>query len=234
MSDQETTATAAETPSATPAAAAAISQEVIDRIQMEAIAKATEVAERATNDRLSAAARTLRGEPVDEDYNTMVLKKFVNDPINVLQSIEDRVEARANEKLAQFEQKQVQNQREDREVKAAIKTVLGSRPDVITSEEAMTIVDSFYKETASDRPHADRMKDALQKYDLLLERSGAGTAEARAAAASPARSAGNQSNSQAKTVNYAAAKAETLENYKEKRIADYRAKHGGRYPTTLR
>lgn len=239
MSEQAATApSGAETPPATqtpaaqpPAAVATIPADVIQRIHDEAVQKATEAAGRTAQDRLSAAANILQGGngSQENEINAQVLQRFVNDPVGLLSKIEERAAARGEERAMQ---KITAAADADRETKAAIKEVLGPRLDVHT-EEAMTLIDSFYHKTPNDKPEKERMKLALNKFDLLLEKNGAGDAEKRASAASPSRSASSQPASSARA-NYNDARSASLEKHQTERIEAYKAKHGGRYPATVK
>ena len=123
-------------------------------------------------------AREISGEKEKEEASP-VIKRLVNDPEGFVSTILTMADEKANQRFLEKE-KQEREQREFLvEQQSAFKQVLKERHDVLSSNESKELFLSFYEKTREDISEKERMKEALIKYDLLLEKQGAGKAEER-------------------------------------------------------
>lgn len=124
----------------------------------------------------SEIARSIAGEPAPDELDPLVAQ-LLTKPKEVL----GHVIAVATETA--LEQVNERKSKDDLRQKAHGK-VLGERPDVMNNKAAFRAVADFYETTDSKLGEEERAKEALRKYDLLMEEQGLGDAKARIAKAS--------------------------------------------------
>jgi Asp-tRNA(Asn)/Glu-tRNA(Gln) amidotransferase A subunit family amidase len=120
-------------------------------------------------------AKEIAGDP-DESQINPIIAKLANDPDGFVLTLLDLAEQRVEKRFEGKAEKA-------RERKDAYDEVLSDRLDVTASKIGRELFQSLYKATSEEKSESERFKEALTKYDLLLEEQGAGKAEDRINAA---------------------------------------------------
>lgn len=220
--------------------AATISSEAAERFQAEAmeraVEKAAEVATQKANEVIAAQNDRLRramgDEPADDGQKTALLKRFFEDPSGVLSVPYVRgKEEGAREAVQQIRAERAAEKANER----ATHEVLSVRPDIYTNPEAMSLVSTYWAQEDKDLNPTEQLKKAVKKFDLLLEKSGAGDAEKRVAqAAALSSKASTNSASSTPGGSYEDRTSASHSKWQEQRIEDFKKKHGGQLPTMTR
>lgn len=211
-----------------------VPQEVIEKIQKQAveqaIAEATKVAGESTKQALQDQSKRVlqalgSGEVDAEAEAEKVLNNFVKDPVAVLQRVTEIAETRIEKKL------QEQKAAEDKEkaaqvaINQAIVRTYEKRPDIQHNSSAREMLEVYFASTDPEQPAAERIAEAVRKYDLMMEKIDGKTAEERIKAVASLSST-SRANDPTKEKSASERIAEDHKNYIEERKQAYLKKVG--------
>lgn len=177
-----------------PAQPAAVDQKVIEQIQKEAVAKATEAAKKMAEEAAVKARQEAKADIINsltggdkESRSEKLLNSLVGDPEAVLNTV---VEAAKRQALEEFEEKDSKRREQDQLEKArtaelaqASRELLKTRPDIASSEAAKELLNTYYVTLPDNLSEAEKIKEAARKYDLFMEKVDGKSAEERIKAA---------------------------------------------------
>lgn len=216
--------------------AVTIPSDVSEKLLADAVAKAAEIATTKANEVIEAQNKRLRAAmgdaPTGPTPNEALLQRFFEDPSSVLSVPYIRAKEEGAKEV--LETIRTERQREKANEKATHE-VLSVRPDIYTNEAAMELIGKYWSSEDDKLSPSEQLKSAVKKYDLLMEKSGAGDAEKRvAAAASLTKTASTTSQDSNAGASYTERSSAANASWQEKRVEEYRKKHGGQYPGTIR
>ena len=131
--------------------------------------------EKLVNARHKEMIGKMLGEEKSEPEAHVLHKFFASDPEGFVTKL--------MEKVVEYQDGRADSaQEENQKLMQAWASVFTDRADITESTEAKEVVLSYYASQDDSISSEERFKTALNKYDKLMEKSGAGTAEQRVAA----------------------------------------------------
>ncbi len=162
----------------------------------------------------------------EENKEALLLEKFLEKPSDVLAAYSAHAERKLEEKIQTREQAKAEANRAVVAAQQAASRILKERPDIRSNEEAQELVDGFYDKAPDGLDEEAKVKWAVNKYDLLMEKSGSGNIQERVAkAASPTAETSGKPEDTIK-----ATQEEASRSYIDSRVARYKQLSGGRSP----
>jgi len=101
-----------------------------------------------------------------------VLEEFIKNPNKVFGVLQDM----GRQEMQEYVNSVIGQQQE---AKTAGREVLSDRPDVINDKANQELFSLFYSQTENSKDTRSRLKEALNKYDLHMEKRGEGTVKDR-------------------------------------------------------
>lgn len=224
--EQQTTAPAQEEKKEAPVAPV-IDPAVIAKITRDAAdaarAQAAEEGKRQTQQIIHAlgGGTTNRGP----NYNTEgFVDRFIEDPAQVLAATADAAKRAAKDEI-RAEMRAEASERAA--VEKAFKNALKGRPD-LADEETVSNLDAFLAHTDPNDSIEDRMKEAVNKYDLMIEKAGGPKAEERIRKATSVKTSGGSAQGVAPEKSIDERRTESFTTSQQDRLAKFKASRGGR------
>lgn len=217
-------------PKTEPPKAAEVDPAVYEKLKTEAIEAATKAATDAAKAGNSQAQAKLdkvisalsdNGKSGKSGYDVdSFLEKFGDDPLAVLTGVVEY----ATKQGAEMAVAQVAEAHTiDREIKDAFRESTKGRPD-LHNESSAELIDTYFRAQDPALDTKARMKAAVAKFDLQMEKIGAPSVEERVKAAKGSISSGSGTPPSESPRTVRERQTELEKNAQQKRLADFKAK----------
>lgn len=228
---EESGETQASTTTATTETKAAPTNAVIDpaviaKISQDAKEAALTQAREEGNRQTQKIVEALTGKSGKEPrYDTEALvDRFVSDPAAVLAATAEAASRKTrDEVLAEVRE----DARVQREVESAFREALKGRPD-LADPEVTENLDAFLAATNPQDSIRDRMKEAVRKYDLMIEKAGGPKAEERIRKASSVKTSGGMGQAPEAEKSINERRTASFDEHQKARLEKFKAARGGR------
>lgn len=227
-----------ETEKPTEVATPSISPEIIAKIQSDAAQAAREAAASIAAEKTAEAIaaqnariRAAMGDAPQVNQNDELLRRFFEDPASVLSV--PYTKAKAEGKSEAITEIRAELAREKANAQATHE-VLSQRPDIFTNEGAMKLISAYWAQQDPNVSPKEQLKAAVKEFDLQMEKAGAGDSAKRVAAAASITKTAGTTDAPTTGGNYKERSSQANASWQEKRVEEYRKKHGGEYPGTIR